>query len=298
MWFNDKMAAEGLLNYTLLHRGDRRPAVGVLQKLLNRNGAGLVPDGVFGHRTEMAVRDFQQRHIRDGLKVDGIVGIRTWPILTERDDLLIVDCVDLFDATGEDKLPEVIIRNLKDVGAKRVDVPGLRNGVDVAMTEILRIVGKRKLFQLRFNGHGRPGSQSVSGGGSRMDGSGSDSIEPGPSTFKLSMLKNAFGPYGCVEFKGCHAASGPKGHELLREVANAIGVPVTAGIQNQIGGSPGQYAFKVNSRMFGFQGPTVTAIPYGGSLHSWCRKLPDFPGSLPGFPSFPRNSQNSFRKGF
>lgn len=41
------------------------------------------PDGLFGHQTEAAVRQFQQA---EGLKVDGIVGPRTWTALFETAD--------------------------------------------------------------------------------------------------------------------------------------------------------------------------------------------------------------------
>ena len=44
-----------MANYTLLRRGDHLPAVGVLQKLLNRGGARLVADGAFGPATQTAV---------------------------------------------------------------------------------------------------------------------------------------------------------------------------------------------------------------------------------------------------
>lgn len=46
-----------------------------LQYLLNAHGAHLVVDGVFGPRTDAAVRSFQRTH---GLVADGIVGRRTW----------------------------------------------------------------------------------------------------------------------------------------------------------------------------------------------------------------------------
>src|ERR1035438_10616154 len=57
------------MNYTDLRRGDKLPSVGVLQKLLNRTGASLVPDGEFGQKTETAVRVFQRAH---RLNPDGI----------------------------------------------------------------------------------------------------------------------------------------------------------------------------------------------------------------------------------
>ena len=59
------------MNYTYLQFGDRLPTVGILQKLLNRIGAKLNADGVFGPKTLAAVQQFQRsRH----LKPEGIVG--------------------------------------------------------------------------------------------------------------------------------------------------------------------------------------------------------------------------------
>lgn len=63
----------------ILRRGDRGSDVSTLQTALIR--AGYSPgqvDGVFGSRTEEAVRNFQRAM---GLTVDGIVGLRTWAAL-------------------------------------------------------------------------------------------------------------------------------------------------------------------------------------------------------------------------
>lgn len=62
-----------------LRRGDRGEDVKVLQRALKRAGydAGTI-DGIFGPRTEAAVRAFQRAN---GLTVDGIVGPRTWAAL-------------------------------------------------------------------------------------------------------------------------------------------------------------------------------------------------------------------------
>ena len=63
----------------LLRQGNQGPPVTRLQALLNAAGAaGLDEDGVFGPRTERAVRAFQEsRH----LLVDGVVGAQTWTAL-------------------------------------------------------------------------------------------------------------------------------------------------------------------------------------------------------------------------
>ena len=58
-----------------------------LQQLLNeKSGAGLEVDGIFGEKTNQAVRDYQKKN---GLQVDGIVGPKTWASL-------------LADAAGKD----------------------------------------------------------------------------------------------------------------------------------------------------------------------------------------------------
>jgi peptidoglycan hydrolase-like protein with peptidoglycan-binding domain len=46
-----------------------------LQKILNKSGYNLAEDGIFGTKTQAAVKDYQQK---SGLSVDGIVGTNTW----------------------------------------------------------------------------------------------------------------------------------------------------------------------------------------------------------------------------
>jgi hypothetical protein len=57
-----------------VRRGDRGAHVANVQRLL-----GLATDGIFGPKTEQAVRAFQQQR---RLKVDGVVGPQTWAALT------------------------------------------------------------------------------------------------------------------------------------------------------------------------------------------------------------------------
>ena len=59
---------------SMLSLGDKGPAVGELQQLLNGAGADLKVDSDWGPKTDQAVRDFQQQH---GLKPDGIAGPKT-----------------------------------------------------------------------------------------------------------------------------------------------------------------------------------------------------------------------------
>jgi len=84
------------MNYAYLKSGNRIPAVGVLQKLLNRTGETLSVDGIFGNNTKAAVQRFQRRR---HLGSDGIVGLNTWPRVSANTNLTIIDCVDVFDAS-------------------------------------------------------------------------------------------------------------------------------------------------------------------------------------------------------
>jgi peptidoglycan hydrolase-like protein with peptidoglycan-binding domain len=56
----------------------RRGDVGDLVKLIQQKVGTAVVDGLFGGKTEAAVRAFQRAH---GLVPDGIVGPKTWSVL-------------------------------------------------------------------------------------------------------------------------------------------------------------------------------------------------------------------------
>jgi peptidoglycan hydrolase-like protein with peptidoglycan-binding domain len=66
------------LQWPLEQSGSAGENVRSIQYLLNDHGSGLTVDGVFGPRTEAAVRRFQREH---DLSVDGMVGNQTWAAL-------------------------------------------------------------------------------------------------------------------------------------------------------------------------------------------------------------------------
>ena len=67
------------MTYNQIKYGSQGSDVKELQKLLNQNGYSLDEDGIFGSKTQSAVRDYQTKN---NLTVDGIVGNNTWGALT------------------------------------------------------------------------------------------------------------------------------------------------------------------------------------------------------------------------
>lgn len=61
--------------YSIIKYGSTGDDVRKLQEKLNEYGYGLDTDGIFGVKTQSAVRDYQKNN---GLSVDGIVGANTW----------------------------------------------------------------------------------------------------------------------------------------------------------------------------------------------------------------------------
>ncbi|MGX7596804.1 peptidoglycan-binding domain-containing protein [Planococcus plakortidis] len=61
-----------------LRQGSQRIEVELLQWTLNDYGLKTSVDGIFGPETNRNVRQYQADK---GLKVDGIVGVRTWTAL-------------------------------------------------------------------------------------------------------------------------------------------------------------------------------------------------------------------------
>jgi hypothetical protein len=77
-----RLRTNGVPASRLLKLGAKGDAVRELQQALARHGHPLSQDGVFGLKTDAAVRSFQRRH---GLVEDGIVGVQTQAALAEPD---------------------------------------------------------------------------------------------------------------------------------------------------------------------------------------------------------------------
>ncbi|WP_017316937.1 peptidoglycan-binding domain-containing protein [Mastigocladopsis repens] len=74
--FNPAAISSGL---PTLRFGDTGNSVRALQRILVSNGYFVQVDGVYGALTEAAVKAFQSAR---GLSADGVVGPRTWGVLT------------------------------------------------------------------------------------------------------------------------------------------------------------------------------------------------------------------------
>ena len=250
------------MNYTDLREGDHLPMVGALQQLLNSTGASLAPDGICGRRTLAAVKAFQR--VR-GLVQDGIVGEETWGRLAAGMSLPILDTIDVWDPTflSEDAT------YIQQAKGNPLLIGGMCNGVEQAVS---LLAGSRNVFLLRFHGHGSAGGAGVGRGHGELDPDWEERsrIWADPEILDtLSRLRSIFGPYGCVEFISCETGRGPKGLNLLSQLAARLDVPVTAAKLSQPFGKLWSF------RLFG---PTVTAVPGGVSLSQWCRSLPGFAG--------------------
>jgi putative peptidoglycan binding protein len=250
------------VNYTDLRYGDQLPAVGVLQQLLNRTGASLAPDGVFGHKTLASVKNFQRPR---GLVPDGIVGEKTWIRLTTGVELPIFDSIDVWDPTFLRQDAAYV----QKVGGHPLTIGGMCNGVEAVVSQL---GGLSNVFLLRFHGHGAPGIASVSSGHGELDPKMQElaDIWSNPAIVRvLGRLARIFGSYGCIQFIECQTGAGAQGRMLLRQLADQIGVPVTGAVYDQPFGR--RWTFRLS-------GPTVTVVPRGGKLSSWCAALPPFAG--------------------
>jgi Putative peptidoglycan binding domain len=254
------------MSYPLLRKGDKIPAVGVSQKLLNaRAGSSLVADGDFGSLTKNAVKDFQRPR---SLTIDGVIGVNTWGRLKQMtDNLDIIDCVDVFDPD----LNSLEAADIRSAGGTPIIIGGMSNGVEQAVTEILGVARHGKVFLLRFHGHGASGIAGVSmGHGDLGDHMSSISIANWPYLQPIiARLRPIFGPYGCIQFMHCETGRGPNGMRLLQNIATTTNVPATGGVQTQFGGG---------LDTFRFEGPTQTAFPAGYNLKTWSQSRPDFIG--------------------
>jgi hypothetical protein len=239
--------------------------VGVLQLLLNRTGARLALDGIFGPKTEGAVKAFKSAR---KMGMNGIVDQATWKRIAASESLPVVDSIDV---TNPGDVGE--IKDARRAGGAVVFRGGMCNGVAQAIQDI-KAGAAGKLFLVRMHGHGTSGNIGISEGLDTMTGhrAGLDLNNLRNVEADLRKLRPAFGPYGSVQLMGCNTGQGARGRTFLARLAEIWGVPVSAGVDTQLSGPTG---------IFRFEGRVVTRCPGGRSLRDWCRTRPEFAEMTP-----------------
>lgn len=82
-WDKEALGIPNTPSRPTLKKGSKGEAVKALQIFLNLNGYQCgSADGIYGSKTETAVRAFQKAHPECGTP-DGIVGIKTWKVIEE-----------------------------------------------------------------------------------------------------------------------------------------------------------------------------------------------------------------------
>ena len=70
--------SDPIQSFPLVKEGDKNHPVNTLQYLLRAHGDTVIVDGIFGAKTDAAVRTFQRS---TNLAADGLVGLHTWSAL-------------------------------------------------------------------------------------------------------------------------------------------------------------------------------------------------------------------------
>ena len=253
-----------------LKRGDKLPTVAVLQSYLNQQPSTtefLNVDGNFGPRTEAAVIRYRAAgRLSKGKTVDfdvwkQVVGSE-WQVIES------IDRSDHGDPKWETNEHEV----LAPFQQTMLEFFGMSHGSPVVLMEIYEKARPGELVLLRFHGHGSPGHMIIASG-RKSAGSSLAHYYGKPFYQFLQRFRGIFAPFGSIEMHGCRVGKGALGHKLLAGMADAIGVPVSGGLQTQYGGD--HYTYR-------FEGPTNTICPNGESLRNWSLRVGSVSRMRPG----------------
>ncbi len=245
-----------------IHRGEHGPRVVFLQVLLNRRGATLVVDGVYGPKTHGAVEAFQKTV--PSLTPSGNVNAATFNELFRDSRLSIVDVVDV----GDPMLAEREANELRAAGSQPIELGLMCNGVGQMVSDTISQAAS-PIALLRITGHGNLGRwMTVSvGAPAHLHGAAYAELEAEYHSYidlphfdqlraVLARLQGRFARFGSMEHLGCSIGSRPASRQLMGRLADLWRVPISAGIQTQ-------------RSVLHFDGPPYTAYPAKGSLAGW-----------------------------
>jgi hypothetical protein len=204
----------------------------------------------------------------------GVAGGGLWNELFRGTNLGVVDAYDVGDprnARGADIA--------ESAGSVALRTGGMCNGVEtVVQRAIGQSGGPGSTAVMRIFGHGNLGRWLTFSVGevvhmAEQDRAAYEAVRQewrsylDPAHFDamasvLRPLRAIFPPFGSFEAHGCTLGSVPRTRELLRRLANLLGVPVTVGMGLQRIPHDAQTAFR-------FGGRTYTAYPNHGDLRSW-----------------------------
>jgi hypothetical protein len=243
--------------YVTVKLGDHLPSVALAQARLVESGAeNLVVDGIFGHKTAAAVKAFQTR---ERLPVTGTVDPDTWTGLIQKEPITVVDVLDATEDVLEEDGPY-----LQDGHAHIMVNFGMSRGAHHTIQQLIAREEPGSVALLRFHGHGNPGTMHVTGGWITVASAfRSIHFKDKDAVRAYHRLGGIMKRYGSIELHGCSVARGIRGHQLLSGMAQACGVPVSAGLGSQTG------ADMANR----FEGGTLTQYPFGLTRRSWAKRV-------------------------
>jgi|SRR5690348_915448 hypothetical protein len=254
--------------------GDRGPRVVLLQVLLNRRSAALVVDGIFGPKTEDAVRAARRRFFG---APGPIADADFWTQLFSEQQLCGVDAFDMGEAGFQTGAGIV-----GSAGSRVVATGAMCNGIETVVQGIrARTRPPGSLGVLRTWGHGNRGHwlsftvgeivhlrQINPALGRAIAQERRSYIDPqnfGEMSSALAPVRQCFARIGIYEHHGCTLGSVPATRHMMGRLAGLWGVPVTVAVGKQ-------FIPRIAEEAFRFQGETFTAYP-GGSKNAWISRV-------------------------
>jgi len=245
---------------------EHSPRVTLLQLLL-KDEYPLTIDGIFGPKTQAALKAFQASRSK---VPTGIANPETWQDLLAGTGLAVVSSVDLGDPRlGDDA------QLLREAGDDPIEIGGMCNGLGQLVSSVSARAEGKKIAALRLDGHGNLGRWLTISVGDVVDMSPQDYAETAkeyysyvdPAHFAtvsplLGRLTPKFARFGFAEHHGCSLGKQPATRKMLAKLANLWGVPFSVGVEKQ----------PVGAVTF-FKGPVFTAFPHGMNLRSWSHQF-------------------------